>query len=413
MSTWGDYFRVTTYGESHCRSVGCIVDGCPPGMALTEDDIQPQMTRRRPGQSALTTPRNEKDRVEIQSGTECGYTLGTPIAMVVRNEDQRPKDYGGSTMDLYPRPSHADFTYLEKYGVKASSGGGRSSARETIGRVAAGAIAEKYLKLAHNVEIVSFVSSVGNEHLFPPSAEHPSYSTNPEFLKLIETIDRETVDKFAPVRCPDANASERMTKVIETFRDKSDSIGGTVMCVIRNVPIGLGEPAFDKLEAKLGHAMMSIPATKGFEIGSGFGGCEVPGSIHNDPFVVAPEVSENKAGAGIINKARLTTSSNNSGGIQGGISNGATIYFRTAFKPPATIGQAQTTTTYALEEGVLEAKGRHDPCVVPRAVPIVEAMAALVVMDALMAQNAREASRSLLPPLPKGLPIKPETPNGN
>ncbi|KAL2013773.1 hypothetical protein VTN00DRAFT_1298 [Thermoascus crustaceus] len=400
MSTWGEYFRVTTYGESHCRSVGCIVDGCPPGMALTEDDIQPQMTRRRPGQSALTTPRNEKDRVEIQSGTEFGVTLGTPIGMLVRNEDQRPKDYGGSTMDLYPRPSHADFTYLEKYGVKASSGGGRSSARETIGRVAAGAIAEKYLRLAHNVEIVAFVSSVGNEHLFPPTPEHPTASTNPEFLKLIETIDRETVDSFVPVRCPSEEASERMKKVIENFRDKKDSIGGTVTCVIRNVPVGLGEPCFDKLEAKLAHAMLSIPATKGFEIGSGFGGCEVPGSIHNDPFVVTTDGD----------KQRLTTKTNNSGGIQGGISNGASIYFRVGFKPPATIGQAQTTASYWYEEGVLEAKGRHDPCVVPRAVPIVEAMSALVIIDALMAQNAREAARNLLPPLPKTIPTRPTAP---
>jgi chorismate synthase len=382
-------------------------------MALTEDDIQPQMTRRRPGQSALTTPRDEKDRVEIQSGTEFGFTLGTPIALIVRNEDQRPKDYGGSTMDLYPRPSHADYTYLEKYGVKASSGGGRSSARETIGRVAAGTIAEKYLKLAHNIEIVAFVSSVGNEHLFPPSAEHPSYSTNPEFLKLIKNIDRQTVDEHAPVRCPDTDASARMTKVIENFRDKNDSIGGTVMCVIRNVPVGLGEPCFDKLEAQLGHAMMSIPATKGFEIGSGFGGCEVPGSIHNDPFIVAPEVPETAAGAGDANKKRLATKTNNSGGIQGGISNGADIYFRIAFKPPATIGQAQTTTTYDFTEGTLEAKGRHDPCVVPRAVPIVEAMSALVVIDALMAQKSREASKSLLPPLPTTLPLRPEATNGH
>ncbi|KAM5431985.1 bifunctional chorismate synthase/riboflavin reductase [NAD(P)H] aro2 [Microsporum canis] len=397
MSTFGEYFRVTTYGESHCRSVGCIVDGCPPGMELTEADIQPQMTRRRPGQSALTTPRNEKDKVEIQSGTEFGITLGTPIGMVVRNEDQRPKDYGNSTMDMYPRPSHADFTYLEKYGVKASSGGGRSSARETIGRVAAGAIAEKYLKLSHNVEIVSFVTSVGHEHLFPPTAEHPSPVTNPEFLKLIETIDRKTVDSFAPIRCPHADAAQRMTKLIEHHRDLSDSIGGTVTCVIRNVPIGLGEPCFDKLEAKLAHAMLSIPATKGFEIGSGFLGCEIPGSIHNDPFVV----DTNGTGK------RLTTKTNNSGGIQGGISNGASIYFRVAFKPPATIGQAQTTASYSFEEGVLEAKGRHDPCVVPRAVPIVEAMSALVIIDALMAQNAREAAKNLLPPLPQTLPTRP------
>ncbi|KAJ5611624.1 chorismate synthase [Penicillium herquei] len=380
MSTWGEHFRVTTYGESHCRSVGCIVDGCPPGMQLTEDDIQPQMTRRRPGQSALTTPRNEKDRVEIQSGTEFGVTLGTPIGMMVRNEDQRPKDYGGSTMDLYPRPSHADFTYLEKYGVKASSGGGRSSARETIGRVAAGAIAEKYLRLSHNVEIVAFVSS------------------------LLETIDRETVDKFVPVRCPNEEAGARMTKVIEQFRDNHDSIGGTVTCVIRNVPVGLGEPCFDKLEAKLAHAMLSIPATKGFEIGSGFGGCEVAGSIHNDPFIVSSSADGTQ---------RLTTKTNNSGGIQGGISNGANIYFRVAFKPPATIGQAQNTATYALEEGILEAKGRHDPCVVPRAVPIVEAMSSLVIMDALMAQYARESAKNLLPPLPNTIPTKPATaPNG-
>ncbi|KAF7715517.1 Chorismate synthase [Penicillium ucsense] len=396
MSTWGEHFRVTTYGESHCRSVGCIVDGVPPGMELTEADIQPQMTRRRPGQSALTTPRDEKDRVEIQSGTEFGVTLGTPIAMIVRNEDQRPKDYGGSTMDLYPRPSHADFTYLEKYGVKASSGGGRSSARETIGRVAAGAIAEKYLKLSHNVDIVSFVSSVGNEHLFPPTPEHPTASTNPEYLQLLETIDRPTVDKFIPVRCPDADASERMTKVIEKFRDAHDSIGGTVTCVIRNVPVGLGEPCFDKLEAKLAHAMLSIPATKGFEIGSGFGGCEVPGSTHNDPFVVSDD-------------GRLKTKTNNSGGIQGGISNGASIYFRVAFKPPATIGQAQNTATYDLQTGTLEAKGRHDPCVVPRAVPIVEAMSALVIMDALMAQYARESARNMLPTLSTTLPTKPTT----
>ncbi|KAL2828717.1 chorismate synthase [Aspergillus cavernicola] len=407
MSTWGDYFRVTTYGESHCRSVGCIVDGCPPGMELTENDIQPQMTRRRPGQSALTTPRNEKDRVEIQSGTEFGVTLGTPIGMVVRNEDQRPKDYGNKTMDMYPRPSHADFTYLEKYGVKASSGGGRSSARETIGRVAAGAIAEKYLSLAHGVEIVSFVSSVGNEHLIPPTAEHPTPATNPAFLDLVEKIDRNTVDSFVPTRCPNDEAAARMTKVIEHFRDNNDSIGGTVTCVIRNVPVGLGEPCFDKLEAKLAHAMLSIPATKGFEIGSGFGGCEVPGSTHNDPFVAA-EV-HTKVGTTSTTKQRLVTRTNNSGGIQGGISNGASIFFRVAFKPAATIGQAQQTATYELGEGVLEAKGRHDPCVVPRAVPIVEAMSALVVMDALMAQYARESSRNLLPPLPNTIPTRPTT----
>ncbi|KAM7206398.1 Chorismate synthase [Naviculisporaceae sp. PSN 640] len=406
MSTFGEYFRVTTYGESHCRSVGCIVDGCPPGMELTEEDIQPQMTRRRPGQSNITTPRNEKDKVFIQSGTEFGVTLGTPIGMMVLNEDQRPKDYGNQTMDRFPRPSHADWTYLEKYGVKASSGGGRSSARETIGRVAAGAIAEKYLRLAYGIEIVAFTTSVGNIHLFPPTPEHPSPSTNPAFLSLVNTIDRKTVDSYLPVRCPDTDASQKMVDLISDFRDKHDSIGGTVTCVIRNAPSGLGEPCFDKLEATLAHAMLSIPATKGFEIGSGFGGCEVPGSTHNDPFVSSSNVelpsSVAESGAARTGNPRpkLTTKTNYSGGIQGGISNGAPIYFRVAFKPPATIGQEQLTATYdGDEEGILAAKGRHDPCVVPRAVPIVEAMAALVIMDAVLAQQARHTAKSLLPPL--------------
>jgi chorismate synthase len=384
-------------------------------MELTEADIQPQMTRRRPGQSALTTPRNEKDKVEIQSGTEFGITLGTPIGMLVKNEDQRPKDYGNSTMDLYPRPSHADWTYLEKYGVKASSGGGRSSARETIGRVAAGAIAEKYLRLAHGVEIVAWVSSVGSIHMFTPTASHPTPATNPAFLRLIETIDRPTVDAFVPVRCPNAEVSAKMAECIAEYRDRQDSIGGTVTCVIRNVPSGLGEPAFDKMEAILAHAMLSIPATKGFEIGSGFGGCEVPGSKHNDPFIVAPAVPPLETGASNngVSRPRLTTKTNNSGGIQGGITNGAPIYFRVAFKPPATIGQAQQTASYdGDEDGILEAKGRHDPCVVPRAVPIVEAMASLVVIDALMAQQARQTARSLLPASKQTLPAKKTTVGG-
>lgn len=403
MSTFGKAFRVTTYGESHCRSVGCIVDGCPPGMQLSEDDIQPQMTRRRPGQSAITTPRDEKDRVVIQSGTEFGVTLGTPIGLIVQNEDQRPKDYGNKTMDLYPRPSHADWTYLEKYGVKASSGGGRSSARETIGRVAAGAIAEKYLKLSYGIEITAFVSSVGTVHMFPPTAEFPTPSQNPAFMNLLDTIDRITVDKFLPVRCPDEEASKKMEDYIAKFRDAHDSIGGTVTCVIKNVPSGLGEPCFDKLEADLAHAMLSIPATKGFEIGSGFGGCEIPGSVHNDPFIRAPESSAT-AGCGAARngmpRPKLTTKTNNSGGIQGGITNGAPIYFRVAFKPPATISQEQTTATYDGEsEGVLAAKGRHDPCVVPRAVPIVEAMASLVIIDNLLQQMARHEARRHLPPL--------------
>ncbi|KAF3036962.1 bifunctional chorismate synthase/riboflavin reductase [NAD(P)H] aro2 [Didymella heteroderae] len=398
MSTFGQHFRVTTYGESHCLSVGAIIDGCPPGMQLTEADIQPQMTRRRPGQSAITTPRNEKDKVEIQSGTEFGITLGTPIGIRVMNENQRPKDYGNKTMDMYPRPSHADWTYLEKYGVKASSGGGRSSARETIGRVAAGAIAEKYLREAYGIEIVAFTASVGNEFLFPPTPTHPTASTNPEYLKMIDTIDRKTVDSFLPVRCPHEESNQRMEKLIGEYKEKEDSIGGTVTCVIRNCPTGLGEPCFDKLEAKLAHAMLSIPATKGFEIGSGFGGAQVPGSIHNDAFIKAPAVPAGANGAtSSYPRPRLTTKTNNSGGIQGGITNGAPVYFNVAFKPPATIGQAQATATYDEAEGVLEAKGRHDPCVVPRAVPIVETMAALVIMDAVLAQQARAGARSLLP----------------
>ncbi|KAF2142529.1 uncharacterized protein K452DRAFT_249308 [Aplosporella prunicola CBS 121167] len=410
MSTFGQHFRVTTYGESHCLSVGCIVDGCPPGMQLTEGDIQPQMTRRRPGQSAITTPRNEKDRVEIQSGTEFGVTLGTPIGMRVMNENQRPKDYGNSTMDLYPRPSHADWTYLEKYGVKASSGGGRSSARETIGRVAAGAIAEKYLREAYGVEIVAFTASIGKEYLFPPTPDHPTASTNPEFLDLLNQIDRPTVDSFLPARCPNTEANERMEKLVAEYRDRQDSIGGTVTCVIRNAPSGLGEPCFDKLEAMLAHAMLSIPATKGFEIGSGFGGCQVPGSIHNDPFIKAPAMPPSASGSNSpVPRPRLTTKTNNSGGIQGGITNGAHIYFTVGFKPPATIGQAQTTATYDEAEGTLEAKGRHDPCVVPRAVPIVESMAALVLMDAVLAQQARQSARSMLPPLKQTVPATGST----
>uniref|UniRef100_A0A1D1ZI67 Chorismate synthase n=1 Tax=Anthurium amnicola TaxID=1678845 RepID=A0A1D1ZI67_9ARAE len=383
MSTFGTLFRVTTFGESHGKSVGCIVDGCPPGLPLVEADIQIQLSRRRPGQSNLTTPRNEKDLIAIQSGTEFGITLGTPIGLLVPNQDQRPHDY--SETDLYPRPSHADWTYLQKYGVKASSGGGRASARETIGRVAAGAIAEKYLKLAHGVEIVAFVSSVSNiamsfiyeqdERLFPEN-----------FWELLNTISREEVDKDA-IRCPDKVVSDKMRERIHEAKDAKDSVGGSVTCVIRNVPVGLGEPCFDKLEAKLAHAMLSIPATKGFEIGSGFKGTILMGHQHNDPWVL----KEN---------GRLGTKTNNSGGTQGGITNGENIYFRVAFKPPATISQEQETATYNGVDGVLAARGRHDPCVVPRAVPIVESMAALVIMDALMIQQSRKTVASLLPPNP-------------
>lgn len=373
MSTFGTLFRVTTYGESHCKSVGCIVDGVPPGLELTEDDIQPQLTRRRPGQSKLSTPRNEKDRVFIQSGIEKGKTLGSPIAMLVANEDHRPNDY--TETDLYPRPSHADYTYLAKYGVKSASGGGRSSARETIGRVAAGAIAEKFLTKANGVEIVAFVSQVGSVKMDRDS---------PEFLKLLNTVSREQVDAAGPIRCPDDAVADAMTKVVENARDSKDSIGGIVTCVIRNVPIGLGEPVFDKLEAQLAHAMLSLPATKGFEIGSGFSGIELPGSKHNDAFYFDEEAQ------------RLRTKTNNSGGIQGGITNGEHIYFSVAFKSVATISQEQATATYDGKKGVLAARGRHDPNVTPRAIPIVEAMAALVLADNLLIQKSREAARAMV-----------------
>lgn len=374
MSTFGKLFSVTTYGESHCRSVGCIVDGVPPGLELSESDVQPQLTRRRPGQSKLTTPRNEADAVAIQSGVEMGRTLGTPIAMVVMNKDHRPKDY--SETDVYPRPSHADYTYLAKYGVKAASGGGRSSARETIGRVAAGAIADKVLKLAHGVEIVAFVTGVG-------SVQMPRDAGSKDYLELLDTITRDEVDEAGPIRCPDESVAKQMVELVEKCRDAHDSVGGIVTCVIRGLPVGLGEPVFDKLEAELAHAMMSIPATKGFEIGSGFAGTAMKGSEHNDMFY-----SEDHTG-------KLRTRTNFSGGIQGGISNGENVFFNVAFKPPATISQEQHTATYTGEDGVLAARGRHDPNVVPRAVPIVEAMASIVTLDMLMQQNARKSLSAL------------------
>ena len=356
-STFGTIFRVTTFGESHGGAVGAIVDGCPPLLALTEADIQPQLDRRRPGQSALTTPRGELDAVRILSGAENGITLGTPIALVVANRDTKPGDYAG--MSNVPRPSHADFTYQMKYGVRATSGGGRSSARETIGRVAAGAIAEKWLRLKAGVEIVAWVSGVG-------TVQAPD---------LVATgLTRAVVDANV-VRCPDAATAKQMEAEILAARDAKDSVGGIVTCICRGVPPGWGEPVFHKLEAVLAQAMLSLPATKGFEIGSGFAGTRLRGSAHNDPFV------KKQRGLG--------TATNFSGGIQGGISNGEPIVFRVAFKPPATISQPQQTADFNGQPVTLEAKGRHDPCVVPRAVPIVEAMAALVLADAALQQQAR------------------------
>jgi chorismate synthase len=362
MSSFGTAFKVTTFGESHGGGVGCIIEGVPPRLSLQASDVQPQLNRRRPGQSAITTDRKEGDEVEILSGTENGQTLGSPICMLVRNKDHRPLDY--KEMSNVPRPSHADFTYMAKYGINASSGGGRASARETIGRVAAGAVAEKWLKEAYGIEIVAFVSSVGE-------IAAKDYG----FVQDDEKIARQDVDTNI-VRCPHPEAAEKMRALIVDLKEKKDSTGGVLKCVVRGVPSGWGEPCFDKLEAKLAHAMLSIPSTKGFEIGSGFEGTKMRGSTHNDMFV----------GQG----AKLNTKTNNSGGIQGGISNGQIIKFSVAFKPPATIGVNQETSNYLGEDSVLQSKGRHDPCVCPRAVPIVEAMAALCLADAALLQISRE-----------------------
>jgi chorismate synthase len=356
-STFGTLLRVTTFGESHCQGVGAVLDGCPPNIAICEADIQVQLDRRRPGQSQLTTARSEKDRVSILSGVENGRTLGTPVALFVPNEDQRPGDYGN--LRQIPRPSHADYTYQMKYGLRSASGGGRSSARETIGRVAAGTVAEKVLKQLYGVEIVAWVSAVGE--IQAPEID-------------VERISRAKVDATL-VRCPDPIAADQMAAAILRIKDAKDSLGGVICCVCRHVPPGWGEPVFDKLEAKLAQVMLSIPATKGFEIGSGFAGSRMQGSTHNDPF---------------IRKAQgLGTSANRSGGVQGGISNGEPVFFRVAFKPPATIGLAQKTVDFDGKPVVLEAAGRHDPCVVPRAVPIVESMAALVLGDLALRQKMR------------------------
>lgn len=358
-SSFGNLFRVTTFGESHCKAVGVVIDGCPPGLSLTEADIQPQLTRRRPGQSALSTDRQEADQVIILSGTENGKTLGTPIGLQVANKDHRPKDYGD--MRDIPRPSHADYTYQMKYGIRASSGGGRSSARETIGSVASGTVAAKILKEKYGIEIVGWVSSVGQ-------IESQGIDAN--------SLTREVVDQNI-IRCPDKAAAKKMEELVAELKEAGDSVGGVVSCIIRNVPVGIGEPTFEKLEAKLAQAMLAIPATKAFEVGSGFAGTRQRGSEHNDPFT--------------IKNGKIGTLTNNSGGIQGGISNGEHITLRIGFKPPATISMPQETIDFTGVNTTLEAKGRHDPCVVPRAIPIVESMAALVILDMVLHQEARNA----------------------
>lgn len=357
-NTYGKIFRITTYGESHGKGVGVIVDGCPPKIPLTEQDIQNELDRRRPGQSRLTTPRDEEDRVEILSGLVNGITIGTPIGLAVRNKDQRSKDY--EDMALKYRPSHADATYDAKYGVRAVAGGGRSSARETIGRVAAGAIAKKILSLYSGVEIVGYVRKV---------QDIEATDVNPD------TITQEMVEGNI-ARCPDEAVAKQMIDRIDQIRRTGNSVGGVVEVIARNVPSGLGSPVFEKLEAELAKACMSLPAAKGFEIGSGFGGTLLTGYDHNDEFYIDDD-------------GRIRTKTNRSGGVQGGISNGENIVVRVAFKPTSTIGKEQNTVTRTGEETKMRGKGRHDPCVLPRAVPMVETMVALVLVDALMQQVAQ------------------------
>ncbi|OGH18902.1 MAG: chorismate synthase [Candidatus Levybacteria bacterium RIFCSPHIGHO2_12_FULL_38_12] len=355
-NTFGHLFRITTFGESHGGVVGCVVDGCPPGIKISEEEIQKELDRRKPGQSSITTPRKEEDEIKIMSGVFEGKTTGTPILLLAYNKDVRPEEYQ-EIKDVF-RPGHADFTYTKKYGFRDWHGSGRASARETLARVAAGAIAKKYLKEKLGVEIFSFVEQVGQ------------IKTDIYFnLVTMEEIESNIV------RCPDHKVAEEMIKLIEEVKSEGDSIGGVVRGVIKNVPVGLGEPVFDKLNADLGKAMLSINAVKGFDIGLGFEGTKLRGSNHNDPFH--------------LENSMIRTKTNNAGGVLGGISNGETIYFRVAFKPVSTIKKEQLTVSKDKKEVKLEAAGRHDPCVLPRAVPIVDAMAALVIMDHFLRHKAQ------------------------
>ncbi|MEO8696976.1 MAG: chorismate synthase [Acidimicrobiales bacterium] len=360
-STFGTIFRISTFGESHGGGVGVVVDGCPPRLALTVDEIQRDLDRRRPGQSRLVTQRDEADRVEILSGLFDGVTLGTAIALLVRNTDARSGAYE-DMRDVY-RPSHADYTYEAKYGIRNWQGGGRASARETIGRVAAGAIARKLLATGAGIEVLAWVSQV-----------HDIDATvDPSMVTLGDV-------EAGPTRCPSPEHAARMVEAIERARKDGDSLGGVVECVIRGAPAGLGEPVFDKIDADLAKAMISLPAAKGFEIGSGFAGTRLTGRAHNDAFETGTD-------------GRPHTVTNRSGGVQGGITNGEPIVMRVAFKPTATIASAQKTVNRAGDAVTLEAKGRHDPCVLPRAVPMVEAMACLVLADHWLRQRAVDVLR--------------------
>ena len=407
MSIFGDSFRVVTFGESHGAAVGCVVDGVPAGLSFSEADVQPLLDRRRPGQNSLTTSRQEGDKVEILSGIENGVTLGTPIAMMVRNQDMRKRDYENTSE--VPRPGHADYSYQVKYGIRASSGGGRSSARETVGRVCASAIALKYLYSRMGTQVVAFVDSVMDIEI--PSSIRDDLLINPPVISEVDSgsilyrfrdrledvsgvcysltdgmemnstdleKDKDPPEKLV-TRCPHAATAARMAARIAQKKAEKDSCGGTITCVISNVAAGLGEPVFDKFHAALAQAMLSIPAVKGFEIGSGFEGSRsLTGSQHNDRFLAIDSVS---------GKAQFA--SNHAGGVLGGVTSGQNVHFRVALKPVSSIGQTQVTCDFGGKMAELTLEGRHDPCVVSRAVQIVESMAALVVMDFVLRHQAR------------------------
>jgi len=411
MSSFGTIFRVTTFGESHGVGVGCIVDGVPANLELTEEDVQPQLTRRRPGQSSIVTPRSESDTVTILSGTENGKTLGTPIGMLVHNQNQKKFDYANTA--VAPRPGHADYTYQVKYGTRASSGGGRASARETIGRVAGGAIAEKWLGAEYGTRVVCWVSSVMDIDL--PKDVAQQLEQNPPTREEVDSLGTVAEDDGYPyfvdqegnkysrtdgaplpataeplgfefakgkkiyTRCPHAPTAAKMAARIHELRAKEDSTGGICTCVCTGVPVGLGEPCFDKLEAEMAKAMMSLPATKGFEVGEGFNAGRMLGSVHNDCF-------------GGVRNGLLHCKTNHAGGTLGGITSGEPLVMRVAIKPASSISQDQETCTFDGEPHTLSVKGRHDPCVLPRAPPLLEGMAAITLADAAMRQRARSGA---------------------